>query len=356
MTITLLARQSLLTQQGGDTVQILQTALALENLGHVVHIIGPKDDLPSSTDVLHFFNIGRPADALVHFANFQGTKVVSTVYVDYSFADRERWPWLFRLLGSHGIEYFKTLARAKSGSDLWPPARYLWKGQKRSMRQLLKEASIIITSSQSELTRLQPICKTFAGKELRDKHRLIPLGVNEPFLTRPSSYSGARHGLLMVGRLEHIKGQLPFIALAVKMNWPLTVVGEASANQGQYAAKCLSYANDHIVFEGPQEASRIIELMDRHSAVIIPSKFETYSLVGWEAAARGVAVIANRVPDMIETLGPVANLLDFNDEDALIAAVEDALLLGSEGQKKSQVQWEHYTWDAIGAAIEKTYR
>mgnify|MGYP000414892966 CR=1 FL=1 len=272
MIVALLARQSLLEQRGGDTEQILQTALALENLGHSVHIIGPSDPIPPSTEVLHFFNIGRPADALAHFAQFQGRKVVSTLFVDYSRADRERWPALFALLGTHRLEFLKTMARGLNGTDHRPPLRYFLRGQKRSMRWILNQAHAIITSSQSELQRLQPVCKALGGKTLRDKHRLIPLGVNEPFLVQPSSYAGTRQGLLLVGRLEHIKGQLPFIHLASKMGWPLTVVGDASANQGDYAQRCREAAGPTVQFVGVQEVPQLISLMDRHAAVVIPSQ------------------------------------------------------------------------------------
>lgn len=359
MIIVFLARKTLFAQKGGDTVQIFETAHALEKLGHQVHIIGPNDSLPQGTDVLHFFNIGRPADGLNHFLSFKGRKVVSTIYVEYAKGDVLRWPVLMRFLGSHRMEYIKVIARAIKGVDRWPSVQYLWLGQKKSMRKILKCSEVIITSSFSELERIKPLCKGLGGKEIRDKHRTIPLGVHEIYLNSPATYNGVRSGLLMVGRLEWLKGQLDFIKLARKLDWPLTVVGDANVNQPEYYNLCREAAGETVRFLPYQNASDVLELMDRHAVFVVPSRFESYSLVAWEAASRGMYVVANKVPDMQETLSQVAHLVSIDREDEVIAAVEDGLqtmqLVPQIAQKKSQVQWENYTWDAVGRRIENCY-
>ena len=48
------------------------------------------------------------------------------------------------------------------------------------------------------------------GKGLRDKHQLIPLGIDDDFLQSTNPQEG-RAGLLMVGRLEYLKNQKPLL-------------------------------------------------------------------------------------------------------------------------------------------------
>ena len=55
---------------------------------------------------------------------------------------------------------------------------------------------------------------------------------------------------------------------------------------------------------------------------------------------------------MIESLASIANLVDIENESEFIAAIE----AGMEGQKKSQVQFENYTWDYISKMIDEAYR
>jgi glycosyltransferase involved in cell wall biosynthesis len=86
--------------------------------------------------------------------------------------------------------------------------------------------------------------------------------------------------------------------------------------------------------------------------LVIPSLFETYSLVGWEAAARGMEVVANKAADMSETLEPVAKLVPIESESDFVEAVEEAM----KGQKKSQVPLKNFTWDIIVSRIVSAYR
>ena len=112
----------------------------------------------------------------------------------------------------------------------------------------------------------------------------------------------------MVGRLEYLKSK-NIIEWASERNWPLTVVGDANVNQQDYYNACVSLAGPTITFLPYTNTDAIIRLMDEHKCLVCSSLFETYSLVGWEGAARGMAVVANKADDMSETLEPVAELV-----------------------------------------------
>jgi glycosyltransferase involved in cell wall biosynthesis len=93
--------------------------------------------------------------------------------------------------------------------------------------------------------------------------------------------------------------------------------------------------------------------MDLHAILLIPSHFESFSLVGLEAAARGMQVIANDVADMNETLAAYATFVDFSDEQAIVGAVEQRLV--EFGHKKSQDIRKEHTWDHIAFKLEEVY-
>ena len=62
--------------------------------------------------------------------------------------------------------------------------------------------------------------------------------------------------------------------------------------------------------------------------------------------------MANDSADMSESLASIATLVHIESETDFIEAIE----AGLKGQKKSQVQFEHYTWDHISKKIDEAYR
>jgi glycosyltransferase involved in cell wall biosynthesis len=248
------------------------------------------------------------------------------------------------------MEWFKAITRGINNSDNFPGFSFLFQGQKRSMVQLLTKADLVLTSTMSEFERIQQ-WSSILGKSLKEKHLVIPLGISNVFINTPKN-DKERNGLLIVGRLEFIKNQHTVIQWANQYGWPLTVVGDSNKNQQGYAKYCKSIAGPTVTFLTHQDKGKVLKLMDEHSCLVIPSLFETYSLVGWEAAARGLSVVANDSADMSESLASIATLVNIESETDFIAAIE----AGLKGQKKSQVQFEHYTWDHISKKIDEAYR
>jgi len=67
MKIAFIRRSTLYTVPGGDTVQVVQTAGQLIAMGISVDVLLSKDSIAyEQYDLLHFFNIIRPADIQVH--------------------------------------------------------------------------------------------------------------------------------------------------------------------------------------------------------------------------------------------------------------------------------------------------
>ena len=348
MHVVLLARKTLYTQPGGDTVQVEETASALRRCGHEATIITAGQPLPLSTTVLHGFNLGRPADLLPYFKSFKGKKMLSSIYVDYSLADQQRFPLLYSLMGKHGLEYAKTIGRALNRSDRFPGAWFIARGQKSHVRALLRLTNLLITSSNSELQRIE---SDFGSLDCAVK--TVPLGISASFL-EPFEATEKREGLLLLGRLEWLKNQKTIIDWATENNWPLTVVGDANANQKAYYDDCLHQAGSNVSFLPYTAGDALKRVLRSHRTLIIPSHFESFSLVGWEAASQGMHVLYNDVADMNETLAPIGTPIQIEDKAAAVTTIT-AALNGNLAQKKSHEPLEGRSWDAIILKLLQTY-
>ena len=85
MKVLFTTRASLFAQPGGDTRQIEQTAEALMALGvHVDIVLRGEPRTYTGYDLVHFFNIGRPADFVDELPNITVPLVVCSIWVDYS--------------------------------------------------------------------------------------------------------------------------------------------------------------------------------------------------------------------------------------------------------------------------------
>ena len=348
MHIALLARKTLYTQPGGDTVQVDETASALQRCGYEVTVVTAGQKLPASATILHGFNLGRPADLLPYFTSFKGKKILSSIYVDYSLADAQRFPKLFSLVGKHGIEYIKTLARAVNGSDRFPGMQFAVRGQKSFMRALLESTDLLITSSKSELHRIEKDFDAFPSTV-----KNIPIGLGASFL-EPFEESKKRVGILLLGRLEWLKNQKTIIDWATENDWPLTVVGDANTNQKNYYDSCRAAAGPTVTFLPYTEGIELKQLLRRHHTLLIPSHFESFSLVGWEAASQGMGVLYNDVADMSETLAPVGTPIRMSNKVHTVATI-DAIIKGDLEQKKSHDLFNSRSWDSIVLELLKAY-
>src|SRR5258707_1180147 len=132
MKTLLISRSTLFKSPGGDTIQVLQTARELVKLGITAEIKLADDEICyDKYDILHFFNLTRPADILSHIRKSKKPFVVSPILIDYAEYDRGHRRGLagnlFHLLSANQIEYVKAVARRIKGND---PLNYsyMWNG------------------------------------------------------------------------------------------------------------------------------------------------------------------------------------------------------------------------------------
>ena len=203
MKVAFITRSTLYTVPGGDTVQAVQTARQLATMGIETEIRLSNEDIAyEAYDLLHFFNIIRPADILFHSKKSKKPFVISTILCNYSEYDkyhRKGIGALFNFLSADGIEYVKTIARCLLGRDHLASLSYTWKGQRNSIVEILQKASMILPNSESENLRVR------ANYPCNVKHLVVPNGINlAPFSYRDGIKKDEQL-VICVARIEGIK-------------------------------------------------------------------------------------------------------------------------------------------------------
>src|SRR5690606_34805006 len=244
MNVLFISRSTLFTQYGGDTLQVEQTAKYLDEIGHNVDIklCGEKIDI-HKYDIVHFFNIIRPADLKVKIPKHIPL-VVSSIYHDYSEYDQKyrgiATLFLYKLFGKFGMELIKAKMRWLNGSDGFPGFKYFFAGHRKSIKAVLKKSQYMFTTSHQEAELIK--------KEIGfiPPYKKINLG-SEHISVRPAN---SRQGVLCAARIEGFKNQLNLIKALKKSDIQLTLTGAAAKNHSSYFEICKKEAGENVTFKG----------------------------------------------------------------------------------------------------------
>ena len=210
--ILFIARATLYSSPGGDTIQVLKTAEYLEKFDLEVTInLSSKDINVADYDIVHFFNIIRPADILVHFKKAK-KKVISTIFVDYSETEKNASNFLrknlINLVGSYKVEYLKSIIKAILGKESIVSKEFIFRGQFNSMKFLYKNSDALLPNSLSELNRLK---KVFGTTNALCEKVVNAIDINSNIIPNPEFIDA----IICVGRIEKLKNQLNVI----KASW-----------------------------------------------------------------------------------------------------------------------------------------
>src|SRR6266480_5975489 len=142
MRIAFITRSTLYSVPGGDTVQSLQTARHLRKLEIEVDVFLTHTKIDyGKYDLLHFFGITRPSDILFHINKTKKPFALSPIFVDYSEYDKNYRKgfsgFVLRQFPNSMNEYTKTIARWIVGKDKLKSKAYMWKGQQKSIKEIL---------------------------------------------------------------------------------------------------------------------------------------------------------------------------------------------------------------------------
>ena len=354
MKTAFITRSTLYVAPGGDTVQVLQTANFLRKLGVDADILLTSQDIDYERyDLLHFINIIRPSDILFHINKTKTPFVLSPILVDYSEYDKKHRKGfsgaVLRRFSANGNEYIKTFARWIKGRDLMKSKSYLWKGQRRSILEVLRRATIILPNSEAEYRRL----KDLYGIE--KDYVVVPNGIDTSLFAPGGQTVREDKFILCAARIEGIKNQLNLIKALNNTDYTLMLVGSSTPNQKEYYDNCRKIAAKNILFRDhvPQEV--LLSYYRKAKVHALPSWFETCGLSSLEAAAMGCNLTITDKGYTREYFGNDAFYCDPGDPESIFNAIESA----SKNNGKTTLQekvLKNYTWQKAAAITAEAYK
>lgn len=324
MKVLVISRATLYTVRGGDTVQIVQTVQSLRKLGVEVDIAlsNNKNIDYRQYQLLHFFNIIRPADIIYHADKSGLPYVVSPIYLSYAEVSKNYKHPLFKVLGlfdKHAQEFLKTMARCIRNGEKVISWKYFFLGHRRSIRYILQHCAYLLPNSYSEYARLQqdfPQAGRFA---------IIPNAVDTAVFHEAVAVPDRKPALLCVARIEPIKNQLNVINALRDSDTPITFVGDPAPNHSAYYQECKRAAYGNVQFIPHQEPATIATLYQQHKTHILASWFETTGLSSLEAAACGCTLVVSEKGDTREYFSDHVQYCHPGDLQSIRNAVQQAL-------------------------------
>lgn len=349
----MISRQTLFTSPGGDTTQMLETAAALKELGVVADIFVANDapDL-QRYDIVHFFNIIRPADILRHVKHCSRPFVVSTIFVEYG-NEHDAGSMMGRLqryISSDRLEYLKVIARRLKNGDSIGSSRYLFRGHRAAIREVARKAAMLLPNSHSEYRRFE------SAYGIPKPYRVIPNGVNTALITSAVSPDPRYRGsVVCMGRIEPRKNQLRLIQAMTGSDIPLFIHGKAGANHQAYYHACRSAAGPNCTFGGHMDAPELYAAYAGAAVHALPSFFETTGLSSLEAAAMGCNIVITDRGDQPEYFGDWAEYCDPTDVPSIREAVFRALDRPVQPAFRAEIL-RRYTWARAASETLAAYQ
>ncbi|BAV05572.1 Glycosyltransferase involved in cell wall bisynthesis [Filimonas lacunae] len=352
--IALIARSTLYRVPGGDTIQIQQTARLLNASGIKADICLTHEKITYNRyDLLHFFNITRPADILYHINKTPQRFIVSTIHIDYREYDsiyrKGLSGFILRMLPAHGSEYIKTLLRRLKGQDQWKGWQFVWKGQYKTIQEILRRAAIVLPNSYSEYTRL---AKTY---HLQPAYKVIPNGIDPQLFQYNPQIAKDPNLVICVARIEGIKNQLTLIQALNNTKYKLLLIGSPSPNQQEYYMRCRKAAASNIRFINNLSQQELLQFYQQASIHILPSWFETTGLSSLEAAAMGCKVIITDKGDAKEYFRSLAGYCNPQSPESMYAAIEAAAAQPYDNTLRNKIL-SNYIWQEATDATVDAYK
>jgi glycosyltransferase involved in cell wall biosynthesis len=361
MKILFIARASLYKNRGGDTIQLHKTAESLGKLGVAVEVRLADEDIDySGYDLLHFFNLMRPADILRHAAASGKPYVVSPLFVDYSEADRKTRKGLAKLLlrvvPPDRVEYLKVAARRLLNRERIVSPGYWWNGQRRSVRRILRHTSMLLPNSENEYLRLRRRFK------MDCPYRVVPNAIDpelfspaEPPDGLPPDTMREKDLVLCAARIEGIKNQLNLIRAVNDSGLRLILVGAAALNQRSYYKECREAAGPAVTFVDAIPHEELAAYYRRAQVHALPSWFETTGLSSLEAAAMGCTIVITDKGDTKEYFGDQAFYCDPDSPASIRNALEKAIRDGPSTTLREKILAQ-FCWQHTARATHQVYR
>jgi glycosyltransferase involved in cell wall biosynthesis len=353
--VAFISRDSLYKDPGGDTVQIENTASYLRELGVEVDVLLASNKIDYSRyDLLHFFNIIRPADILTHIKKSKKPFVISTIYVDYTEYEKNHRKGfvglLFKLLPSDLIEFVKVIARFLIKGDKIISPSYLLLGQKKAVKKIIRETALLLPNSESEYRRL------VTNYGIEKAFRVIPNAIDPNLFNQASSPSLKDKKLVLcVGRIEGRKNQLNLIRALNNTEFKLFIIGSFASNQPAYEKYCRSAAASNIKFINNIAQEQLVSYYKEAKVHVLPSWFETTGLSSLEAGVMGCNIVITDKGDTREYFEGMAYYCDPSSPESIKSAVMLAASNPFNEALREKILRE-YIWPVTAAKTLEAYK
>jgi glycosyltransferase involved in cell wall biosynthesis len=352
--VLFISRSTLFEDVGGDTVQLKNTAENLRELGVEVDIWISKEKVDYARyDLLHFFNIIRPADILPHTKSSKRPYVVSTIYVDYSEFEKQQRRglagFIFRMLAPDLIEYSKTIARSVINGEKIKSLSYILVGQRGSIKKIIKQAKCLLPNSDCEYKRL------VSHYGVKQKYKVIPNAIDPVFFVGNEKRNKDSNMVLCVARIEGRKNQLNLIKALNNSVFHLIIVGAPAANQASYFKECKEAGSTNVEFVNHLSQEKLLDYYKKARVHVLPSWFETTGLSSLEAAVMGCNIVITDKGDTREYFEDMAYYCDPASPESIRTAVEAAANSPFNEKLREKILRE-YTWDITAKKTLEAYR
>ncbi len=352
--VAMIVRSTIFTVRGGDTIQALQTARMLSCDDIKVDIkLANESIVYSNYSLLHFFNITRPADILHHIKKITIPFVVSTIMIDYSEYDkyhRGGLPGLiFRFMSADAIEYLKAISRWITGRDKLMSFSYLWKGQKKSIHEVIKKARLILPNSRSEYSRIRESygCNT--------NYMVVPNGVDGNLFRFNNEVKKDSTLILCIARIEGIKNQANLIRALNNTKFRLLLIGAPAPGQPSYYKMCRNMAASNIYFIDHLPQEELVAYYQKAKVHVLPSWFETTGLSSLEAASMGCNLVITDKGDTREYFGNSAFYCSPESPESIYNAVSKASALPYDEKLQAKIS-SQFTWQLASNYTSAGYK
>ncbi len=354
MKIAFITRSTLNKIPGGDTEQVLQTRRFLQHLGVKVDLYLTTEKIVySQYDLIHAFNITRPADILYHINKSAVPVVVSTILVDYAEFDkyhRKGIPgFVLRLFPAGANEYVKTIARWVLQKDSLRSKSFLWKGQDKSIREIIRKAGWLLPNSDAEYQELE------LRYGIRKSYSVIPNGVDNSIFNMSATFEKNQKLVLSAARIEGRKNQLNLIRALNNTGYTLLLTGLPAPNQRKYYETCKKEAARNIIFCGRVPINTLVRYYGQASVHVLPSWHETCGLSSLEAAAMGCNVVITDKGFTRDYFGDEAFYCDPGNPASIYEAVVQAASSATPCKLQEKVL-QYYTWQQAAKTTLLAYK
>lgn len=354
MKVAFIVRSTLFTVVGGDTYQAVHTASQLRQLGTDVDIITANHPVDyNKYSLLHFFNLTRPADILLHITRTTVPFLVSPILIDYSSFDRSQRKGMagliFRHLPQNTIEYLKTIARRLNGTDPSMSATYLLKGQRRSVETVLRKCALLLPNSKLELAAL------LGQYNIPLPSSIVPNGVSHALFNPVEPTTKDPFLILCVARIEGIKNQLNLIRAVNNTPYRLLLIGSPAPNQLNYYRACRNAAAENVTFVDHLPQKTLACYYRQAKVHVLPSWFETCGLASLEAGAMNCNLVITDKGYTREYFGDHAFYCEPASPDSIHAAIDKAARAPHSGELSNKILKE-YTWHRAAEITLNAYK